>query len=166
MSDVEMKEFGAPATSVVKEGSTGEDGTAAGEHGKIMSAFGIFTIVVIIVLIGITALFATNTYFFERIKSSGCNGKISASEANTLYWVNLVMAIISGILALVAIIMLVVYWRKPKFTKKWLGTASYQAPTVYGEKVAAGRMRAAQGIRYGGERAAGFVGPTPGVIVQ
>ena len=128
-----------PETTFVKVGDKEELGTATGEHGKVTSAFGIFTIVVIIVLIAVTALFATNAIFFDRIKGNGCSDKISPSEANFLYWTNVVLAVLSGILALVAIIMLFVYWKSPNFTKKWIGNVQYTRPGGYGEAVTSAR---------------------------
>jgi len=166
MADIEMQNLGQK--SVVEEGSAGEEGTAAGEHGKIMSAFGIFTIVVIIVLIAVTALFATNAYFYNRIRDGSCS-KISQSEAEALYWTNVVLAVIAGIMALAAIIMLFVYWKSPNFTKKWVGTV--QGPGGYSEASLAARQSAAIGLRSGagrlagyGEGLAGYVGPTPAVV--
>ncbi len=102
----------------------------------VMSAFGIFTIVVIIVLIGITALFATNAVFFDKIRDGSC-AKISKNEAEALYWTNVVLAVIAGLLALAAIIMLFVFWRKPDYKKKYLGRFGY----TQGTSVAAGRKR-------------------------
>ena len=109
---------------------------AEGVQSSLMSAFGIFTIVVIIVLIGITALFATNAVFFDRIRDGSC-AKISKNEAEALYWTNVVLAVIAGLLALAAIIMLFVFWRKPDYKKKYLGRFGY----TQGTSVAAGRKR-------------------------
>jgi len=80
-------------------------------------------------LIGITALFATNAVFFGRIRDGSCNAKISKSEADTLYWVNVVLAVIAGLLALIAIIMLFVYWKNPEYKEKYIG--KYVSPTAY-----------------------------------
>jgi len=134
-----------------------ENREATREHGKVTSAFGIFTIVVIIVLIAVTALFATNAIFFDRIKGNGCSDKISSSEANFLYWTNVVLAVLSGILALVAIIMLFVYWKSPKFTKKWIGNVQYERPVGYGEKIDRGRQTFGDKLR----RAGDYITPTP-----
>lgn len=151
-----MEETDEP-TLVVPKGDGNTPGTAEGEHGKVTSAFGIFTIVVIIVLIAVTALFATNAIFFDRIKGNGCNDKISSSEANFLYWTNVVLAVLSGILALVAIIMLFVYWKSPNFTKKWIGNVQYTGPAGYGEAVASGRASVGDSLT----RAGRYVTPTP-----
>jgi len=154
---IKMPETAPPLKSVVEEGDTDTPGSAAGEHGKVTSAFGIFTIVVIIVLIAVTALFATNAIFFDRIKGNGCSDKISSSEADFLYWTNVVLAVLSGILALVAIIMLFVYWKSPNFTKKWIGNVQYTRPGGYGEAVTSARS----GLGAGLTRAGAYVTPTP-----
>jgi len=102
-------------------------------------------------LIAVTALFATNAIFFDRIKGNGCSDKISSSEANFLYWTNVVLAVLSGILALVAIIMLFVYWKSPNFTKKWIGNVQYTRPGGYGEAVTSGRARLGTGLTRAGD---------------
>ena len=133
---------------------------AVNEHGKIMSTFGIFIIVLIIVMIGITALFATNAVFFNRIRDGSC-AKISKDEAEVMYWLNVVLAVISGIVVLVAIILLLVYWRKPKFTRRYLGRVSV-AP---GERFAAG-YAGFRGQEIPGAVPAGVVVPAPALVAR
>lgn len=77
------------------------------------SALYILTIVIVIVMIFITGVFIANAFFFAEIRKSGCGTKISTSEGEMLYWFNLILAIISGLIVLFAIFILV-FWRSER----------------------------------------------------
>lgn len=77
------------------------------------NALYILTIVIIIVMIFITGVFIANAFFFAEIRKSGCGTKISTSEGEILYWFNLILAIISGLVVLFAIFILV-FWRSER----------------------------------------------------
>lgn len=64
-------------------------------------------------MIFITGVFIANAFFFAEIRKSGCGTKISTSEGEILYWFNLILAIISGLVVLFAIFILV-FWRSER----------------------------------------------------
>lgn len=109
-------------------------------YAKLASSYLIFLIVTAIVLAFVTAIFATNTVFYDKInKNKGCNGAVTESEANTLYWLNLVLAVISGIFFFTAVVLAFLQYEKPKWTDKYIGRVSYTP----GTSVEAARQRVA-----------------------
>lgn len=77
------------------------------------SALYILTVVIVIVMIFVTGIFISNAFFFAEIRKSGCGANISTSEGDIMYWFNLILAIISGIIVLFAIFILV-FWRSER----------------------------------------------------
>ncbi len=96
---------------------------AKAEHGKVSTSYTIFLIVVLIVMAFVTAVFITNAVFYEAIRkqASACGGAVSKNEADVLFWLNVVLAVIAAILLLVSIVLLFFAYKKPKFTEKYIG---------------------------------------------
>ncbi len=108
-----------------------------------VNAFYILVIVIVIVMLFITGVFIANTFFFAEIRKSGCGSKISTTEGDVMFWFNLILAFISGIIVLFAIFMLVFAKSKPEY----LGHVQYVPGTVPGYT-----YRAAQyGYRHPGD---------------
>ena len=130
---------GAPvAAATTKPMVTQEEGEKW--YAKLASSYLIFLIVTAIVLAFVTAIFITNTIFYDKInKNKGCNGAVTESEANTLYWLNLVLAVISGIFFFAAVVLAFLQYEKPDWTEKYTGRLTY----VPGTSVEAARQRVA-----------------------
>lgn len=138
---------GAPATT--KELIPKEHGEA--EHKKVSSSFAIFLIVVLIVMLFVTGVFIANAIYFDDIRNKGgCANSISKNEANIMFWLNVILAVVSGIMIIVCIALLFLAYRAPKFTEKYIGTV--QAGTAvqpYVQEVAGGVGRGAQEVAGG-----------------
>lgn len=126
------------------------------EHGKVTSSYSIFLIVVTIVFLAIAVVFAINTYFYDRIRSTGCSTSISKNEAEALFWTNLVLAIVAGIMFIVSIILIFTETKAPTYANKYLGKLRYE-----GEVRA--RATAARARPYVSGAAAGFGSATAGL---
>jgi len=100
-------------------------------YSKLASSYLIFLIVTAIVLAFVTAIFITNTVYYDKInKNKGCSGAVTESEANILFWLNLILAVISGIFFLAAVVLAFIQFEEPKWTEKYIGRISYTPGTV------------------------------------
>lgn len=107
-------------------------------YAKLASSYLIFLIVTAIVLAFVTAIFITNTVYYDKInKNKGCSGAVTESEANILFWLNLILAVISGIFFLAAVVLAFIQFEEPKWTEKYIGRISYTPGTVPAERAAA-----------------------------
>ncbi len=88
---------------------------------QISSSFTIFLVVVVIVLFFMTGVFIANTFFYGELRKGGCGKKITASEANVMYWLNLAGTLVSGVLAIVAIFYIFIARSKPQWTQTYTG---------------------------------------------
>lgn len=139
-----------PTTPAVGADEYVRDEDAQGEHAKVTTSYTIFLIVVAIVFLAIAVVFAINTYFYDKIRKNGCSSSISKSEAEALYWTNLVLAIVAGIMFIVSIILIFTETKAPSYATKYLGRLKYQ--TESGEVIGlgeAGRRAAAAGYTRG-----------------
>jgi len=126
------------------------------EHGKVTSSYSIFLIVVAIVFLAIAVVFAINTYFYDRIRSTGCSTSISKNEAEALFWTNLVLAIVAGIMFIVSIILIFTETKAPTYANKYLGKLRYEGE-VRARAAAAGARPYVSGAAAGlGQAAIGF----------
>ena len=105
---------------------------ALGNIRDTTSGFSIFLIVFVIVLGLGTGVFIANTFFFAEIRKSGCGTKISTSEAEVMFWLNLVLTILSALLVLIAIFILVFSRAEPVWTRRYLGRFGYSPGTSPG----------------------------------
>lgn len=139
---------------------------ARGQHGKVTTSYTIFLIVVAIVFLAIAVVFAINTYFYDKIRKNGCASSISKSEAEVLYWINLVLAIIAGIMFIVSIILIFTETKAPSYATKYLGRLKYQ--TESGDVIGlgeAGRRAVAAGYASGaGLARRGYASAAQGVM--
>lgn len=95
---------------------------AKDEHGKVSTSYTIFLIVVLIVMLFVTGVFIANAVYYDRIrKAGGCSTAISKNESDILFWVNVILAVISGIMVIVAIVLLFFAYKKPEYTEKYIG---------------------------------------------
>jgi len=107
-------------------------------YAKLASSYLIFLIVTAIVLAFVTAIFITNTVYYDKInKNKGCSGAVTESEANILFWLNLILAVISGIFFLAAVVLAFIQFEEPKWTEKYIGRISYTPGTVAAARAAA-----------------------------
>ncbi len=88
---------------------------------QISSSFTIFLVVVVIVLFFMTGVFISNTFFYGELRKRGCGNKITVSEANVMYWLNLAGTLVSGVLAIVAIFYIFIARSKPQWTQTYTG---------------------------------------------
>lgn len=95
---------------------------AEGQVASISSSFSIFLLFAIIISFFATALFAANTAFYVELRKAGCGSTLSTSQADTLFWVNFIGAIISGITALIGIFYLFIAQSKPKWVQTYVGS--------------------------------------------
>ena len=87
------------------------------------SSFSIFLIVFIIVLFFITVLLAFNASFYWELRSGGCPGKVTEEEAEAMFWLSVILAILAGIGVLVGIFMFFFARAKPKWTVYYIPPA-------------------------------------------
>ena len=107
-------------------------------YAKLASSYLIFLIVTAIVLAFVTAIFITNTVYYDKInKNKGCSGAVTESEANILFWLNLILAVISGIFFLAAVVLAFIQYEKPEWTEKYTGRLTYTPGKVPAAGVAA-----------------------------
>ena len=119
-----------PGTST-KTGSLVSQKEGEEWYSKLASSYLIFLIVTAIVLAFVTAIFITNTVYYDKInKNKGCSGAVTESEANILFWLNLILAVISGIFFLAAVVLAFIQFEEPKWTEKYIGRISYTPGTV------------------------------------
>jgi len=93
-----------------------------------VNAMYILIIVIIIVMLFVTGVFIANAFFFSEIRKSGCGSKISTTEGDIMFWFNLILAIISGIIVIFGIFILVFSKSRPEFIERYVG--SYVPGTV------------------------------------
>lgn len=110
-----------------RDGSGLPDGTqmvekkkATRRHDKVSTSYTIFLIVMTIVFLAIAIVFGVNTYFYDKIRKNGCSSNISSSEAEALYWTNLILAVISGIMFIVCIILIFTTTKAPLIANTYL----------------------------------------------
>jgi len=119
-----------PGTST-KTGSLVSQKEGEEWYSKLASSYLIFLIVTAIVLAFVTAIFITNTVYYDKInKNKGCSGAVTESEANILFWLNLILAVISGIFFLAAVVLAFIQFEEPKYLDKYIGRISYTPGTV------------------------------------
>lgn len=87
---------------------------------KVSTSYTIFLIVMTIVFLAIAIVFGVNTYFYDKIRKNGCSSNISSSEAEALYWTNLILAVISGIMFIVCIILMFTTTKAPTIATTYL----------------------------------------------
>jgi hypothetical protein len=102
--------------------------------GEKSSSYLIFLVVVFIVLTFITGVLIANTIYFSELRNQSC-GKVPQSQLDIMYWLNLVLTIVAGILWLVILVLFFLGWWKPEFTEKYVGT--YKRPTAISSAQAA-----------------------------
>lgn len=136
-----------------------ETAGAKEEHAKVTSSYTIFLIVVSIVFLAIAIVFGVNTYFYDKIRKTGC-GSITASDAEALYWTNLVLAVIAGIMFIVSIILIFTETKAPTYANEYLGKLRAEGERgvrgAYGyaaPRVKAGAARLGTAARSAGARA-------------
>ena len=93
-----------------------------------VNAVYVLIIVIVIVMFFVTAIFIANAFFFAEIRKSGCGSKISTTEGDIMFWFNLVLAIVSGLIVLFGIFILVFARSTPQFIERYVGT--YRPGTV------------------------------------
>jgi ABC-type amino acid transport system permease subunit len=79
-------------------------------------SFQVFLIIFVIIMFFITVVLSFDAIFFARIRNGTCSAVISVSEAEILFWLNVVLAVLSGIGVLVGIFMIFFARAKPEWT--------------------------------------------------
>lgn len=90
----------------------------------------IFLVVVFLVLTFIVGVLIANTVYFNDLRRQSC-GNVPQSQLEIMYWLNLVLAVLAGILWLVIIVLFFIGFWKPSYTEKYIG--SYKRPTALSE---------------------------------
>lgn len=132
------------------------------EHGKVTSSYSIFLIVAAIVFLAIAVVFGVNTFFYDKIRKSGCSSSISSSEATALFWTNLVLAVIAGIMFIVSIILMFTETKAPTYANKYLGRLRYEGELKAQLAAAKAKAAATAAKPYAYGAAAGFGAATQG----
>lgn len=89
---------------------------------NISSSFTIFLIVIIIVLIGLLAVFAASASFYSELRKKGCGSSITSGEADVMYWLNFIAALLCGVLVIVGIFYMLIIRIKPQWGVKYYTT--------------------------------------------
>nr|QBK91951.1 MAG: hypothetical protein LCPAC304_02930 [Pithovirus LCPAC304] len=129
---------------------------AKAEHGKVSTSYTIFLIVVLIVMAFVTAVFITNAVFYEAIRkqAGACGTAVSKNEADVLFWLNVVLAVIAAILLLASIVLLFFAYKKPEFTEKYIGKYHYGSKVKpLAEHVGLRAEQFGRGVKIGGAAA-------------
>lgn len=85
-----------------------------------------FRIIIIFVLILFIALFIINAIWWNKVKNSNCVN-LSTSQANTMMWLNIIWAVIAGIILIWAIVRIFI---KPKPDYQKLAQGMAPAPPL------------------------------------
>lgn len=74
-----------------------------------------FILVALIIGFVAATIFGVNAFYFSRIQAAGgCGNAISKNNSTLMLWLNIILAIISGILAIYGLVRLVLYYERSK----------------------------------------------------
>lgn len=68
------------------------------------TSIGTFTIFVVFIAFVTFIVFGLNGILFNEIRKTSCGSTITQTEGNVMFWVNVALAVIAGILAVVGIL--------------------------------------------------------------
>jgi len=71
---------------------------------KPHNSIGIFIIFVVFIALIALVAFGINGFLFNKIRKKSCGSAVTQTEGTVLFWVNIALAVISGILTAVGIL--------------------------------------------------------------
>jgi len=111
-------------------------GEAEGHIQRLHGGMRVFLIFVVIVMVVFFVVFSVNAFFYNEVRKKSCGSTISQGEGNVMFWINVILAIISGVGAILGILFVFYSHSETPWRRTYIAIPPPPPPTPEEELVA------------------------------